>query len=69
MSVLNPVTAHIKLVQRDDIFRKIVANTGENAKLSSDSILRGQQVSNLNIQFVSPILAYKVDFSVRNSPD
>lgn len=43
MSVLNPVTAHIKLVQRDDIFRKIVANTEENAKLSSDSILRGQQ--------------------------
>ena len=62
--MLDPVAAHIKLVQGDNILWKVIADTVVDAKLSFYGIFRGQQVSHLYIQLVPLILTYEVNLFV-----
>ena len=49
IAVLDPVAAHIKFIQCDDILGKVVADTVIDTKLPLNGIFRGQQVSHLDI--------------------
>ena len=62
--MLNPVTAHIKLVQGDNILWKVIADTVIDTKLPFYGIFRGQQISHLDIQLVALIFTYEVDLPV-----
>ena len=59
--MLDPVAAHIKFIQGDNVLWKIVTDTVIDAELPLDGIFRGQQVSHLDIQFVSLVLTYEVN--------
>ena len=64
IAVLDPIAAHIKFIQGDNIFGEVVPDTVINAELPLYGVFRGQQVCDLNIQFVPLILAYKVDLLI-----
>lgn len=54
--MLDPVAAHVKIIQRDSILGEAVTDTVEGAELPLDGIFRSQHVDSLNIQLVALIL-------------
>ena len=64
IAVLDPVASHIKLIQGDDVLGKVVTDTAIDAKFLLDGIFRCQQVSHLDIQLVTLVLTYEVNFLV-----
>ena len=69
VAVLDPVSAHVELIQRDNIFRVVIADIVIRAELTLNSLIGCQQIGNLNIQFFSTLVTYKVDLLVSGSAD
>ena len=67
--MLDPVSAHIELIQRDNIFRVVIADIVIRAELTLNGLIGCQQIGNLNIQFFSTLVTYKVDLLVSGSAD
>ena len=64
VAVLDPVSAHVELIQRDNIFRVVITDVIICSKLTLDGFIGCQQIGNLNIQFFPAFVAYKVNFLV-----
>ena len=64
---LNTISAHIKFIKRNYILRKIVADVIIRTKLSSNGFLRCQQISDLHIQLLTTLVAYKINFLITRS--
>ena len=62
--MLNPVTAHVKLIQCDHILGEVVTHPVIDAKLTGYGIFRGQQIRHLDIQLVALIFTNEVDLLV-----
>ena len=69
VAVLDPVSAHVELIQRDNIFRVVIADIVIRTELTLNGLIGCQQIGNLNIQFFSTLVTYKVDLLVSGSPD
>ena len=69
VAVLDPVSVPVELIQRDNIFRVVIADIVIRAELTLNSLIGCQQIGNLNIQFFSTLVTYKVDLLVSGSPD
>ena len=67
--MLDPVSAHIELIERNNVLREVVSNVIICAKLTVDRFLRCQQVSDLNIQFFAALVACKINFLIARSAD
>ena len=62
--MLDPVSAHVELIQRDNIFRVVIADIVIRTELTLNGLIGCQQIGNLNIQFFPAFVAYKVNFLV-----
>ena len=49
VAVLDPVSAHVELIQRDNIFRVVIADIVIRAELTLNGLIGCQQIGNLNI--------------------
>ena len=58
--VLDPVSAHIELIERNNVLREVVADAVIRAELTVDRFFRCQKISDLNIQFFAALIAYKI---------
>lgn len=64
IAMFNAVTAHIKLIEGDDILGKIIPDAVINAKLSADSVFRGQQIADLDINLLIPLFTDKINLLI-----
>ena len=62
--MLNPVSTHIKLIERNNVLREVVSNVIICAKLTVDRFFRCQQIGDLNIQLFAALVAYKINFLI-----
>ena len=62
--MFNPVSAHIELIERNHILWKIVTDVIIRTKFPVDRFLRCQQISDLNIQLFTALVAYKINFLI-----
>ena len=60
--MLDPVPAHIKLIEGYHILGEIILNTIVCTELPFYRVFRGQQICHLHIEFFSSFFAYKVNF-------
>ena len=67
--MLDPVSAHIELIERNNVFREVVTDAVICAKLAVDRFFRCQQISDLNIQLFAALVAYKINFLISRSAD
>ena len=67
--VLDPVSAHIELIERNNVLREVVADAVIRTKLTVDRFFRCQQISDLNIQLFAALVAYKINFLIACSAD
>ena len=65
--MFDPVSAHIELIERNNVLREVVADRVIRTKLTVDGFFRCQQVSDLNIQLFSALVAYKINFLIARS--
>ena len=47
ISVLDPASAHVELIERNNVLREVVSNTIIRSKLTADRFLKRQQISDL----------------------
>ena len=59
--MLDTISAHVKLIQGNNILREVVSNTIIRTKLTADRFLRRQQISGVNMQFF-PVLIGRIGF-------
>ena len=67
--VFDPVSAHIELIERNNVLREVVADRVIRTKLTVDGFFRCQQVNDLNIQLFAALVAYKINFLTACSAD
>lgn len=65
--VLDPVSAHIKLIERNNILREVVADRVIRTKLTVDRFVGGEQIAHLNVQLFAALVAYKINFLIARS--
>ena len=65
--VLDPVSAHIELIERNNVFREVVADRVIRTKLTVDRFVGGQQIAHLNVQLFAALVAYKINFLIARS--
>ena len=65
--MLDPIPAHVKLVQRNNILREVVADGIISPKLPGNGFLRCKEVRYLNIQLLSALITHEVDLLVSGS--
>ena len=58
--MLNSVLAHIKLVQRNDIFGEVIPNAVIGSKFAPDGFFGCEQIGDLDIQLLSAFFADKI---------
>ena len=64
--MLDSAPAHVKLVQRNDILREVVADGMITPKFPGNGFLRRKEVCHLNIQLLSALAAHEVDLLVHD---
>ena len=69
ISVLDPVSAHVELIKGNNVLWEVVADAVIRAELTLNGLIGCQQIGNLNIQFFSTLVTYKVDLLVSGSAD
>ena len=69
VAVLDPVSVPVELIQRDNIFRVVITDVVIRTELTLNGLIGCQQIGNLNIQFFSTLVTYKVDRLVSGSAD
>src|SRR5699024_4691660 len=57
--MLDPIPAHVKLVQRNNILREVVADGIISPKLPGNGFLRSKEVRYLNIQLLSAFITHE----------
>ena len=62
--MLDPVPAHVELVQGHHILGEVVPDAVVDPELPIDGLRGGQQVGDLNIELLAPLFADKVDLLV-----
>ena len=67
--MFDTVSAHVKLIERNNVLREVVADIIIRAKLTVDRFFRCQQISDLNIQLFAALVAYKINFLISRSAD
>ena len=67
--MFNPISAHIELIERNNVLWKVIADTVIRTKLTANRFFRCQQIRDLNIQLFAALVAYKIDFLVACSAD
>lgn len=67
--MFDPISAHIELIERNNVFREVVADAVIRTKLTADRFFRCQQISDLNIQLFAALVAYKINFLIACSAD
>lgn len=65
-AVLDPIPAHVKRIQRYNIFRIIVPDAVVYPKFTLDGLLRCQQIRNLHIQLFTLFIANEIDLLIPN---
>ena len=65
--VLDPVSAHIELIERNNVLREVVADRVIRTKLTVDRFVGGEQIAHLNIQLFAALVAYKINFLIARS--
>ncbi len=51
--MLDSIPAHVKFIQTDDVFWKVIRHIRKDDKLALDHVFRSQQIRDLNIQLFS----------------
>ena len=67
ISVLDPVSAHIELIERNNVLREVIADAVIRTKLTVDRFVGGEQIAHLNIQLFAALVAYKINFLIARS--
>ena len=67
--VLDPVSAHVELIEGNNVLGEVVADTVIRAELAADRFFRRQQVSDLDIQLFAALVTYKINFLIAHSAD
>ena len=62
--MLDAVPTHIKFIEGNNIFRKVVANAVIRTELTVDCFFRCQQIGDLNIQLFAALVTYKINFLI-----
>ena len=62
--MLDAVPTHIKFIEGNNIFRKVVANAVIRTELTADCFFRCQQIGDLNIQLFAALVTYKINFLI-----
>ena len=65
--MLNTISTHIKFIERNNILWKIITDIIIHTKLPSDRFLRCQHISDLYIQLLTTLVAYKINFLINRS--
>ena len=55
--VLDPVSTHIELIERNNVLRKVVADRVIRAELTVDRFVGGEQIAHLNVQLFAALIA------------
>ena len=50
--MLDPVSAHVKLIERNNVLREVVADIIIRAKLTVDRFVGGEQIAHLNVHIL-----------------
>ena len=67
--MLDPVSTHIELIERNNVFREVVADAVIRTKLTVDRFVGGEQIAHLNVQLFAALVAYKINFLIACSAD
>ena len=67
--MFDPVSAHVELIERNNVLREVVADAIIRAELAVDCFFRCQKISDLNIQLFAALVSYKIDFLIACSAD
>ena len=62
--MFDTVSAKVELIERNNIFRKVVADVIICTKLTDDRFFRSQHVSDLNLQHFTSLAAYEINFFI-----
>ena len=67
--MLDPVSAHVELIERNNVLREVIADVVIRAELAVDRFVGGEQIAHLNVQLFAALIAYKVNFLIACSAD
>ena len=67
--VLDPVSAHIELIERNNVLWEVITDAIIRAKLAVHRFIGGEQIAHLNVQLFAALVAYKVNFLIACSAD
>lgn len=67
--MFDTVSAHVELIERNNVLGEVVSNVIIRAKLTVNRFFRCQQVSDLNVQLFAALVAYKINFLIACSAD
>ena len=65
--MFNPISAHIELIERNNVLREVVADRVIRAELAVDRFVGGEQIAHLNVQLFAALVAYKINFLIARS--
>ena len=67
--VLDPVSAHVELIERNNVLWEVITDAIIRTKLAVDRFIGGEQIAHLNVQLFAALVAYKVNFLIACSAD
>ena len=67
--MLDPVSAHVELIERKNVLREVIADVVIRAELAVDRFVGGEQIAHLNVQLFAALVAYKINFLIACSAD
>ena len=65
--MLDPASAHVKLIEGNNVFGEVVSNVIICAKLTVDRFVGGEQIAHLNVQLFAALVSYKINFLIARS--
>ena len=67
--MLDPISAHVELIERNNVLREVIADVVIRAELAVDRFVGGEQIAHLNVQLFAALVAYKINFLIAHSAD
>ena len=67
--MLDPISAHVELIERNNVLREVIADVVIRAELAVDRFVGGEQIAHLNVQLFTAPVAYKINFLIAHSAD
>ena len=67
--MLDPVSAHVELIERNNVLREVIADVVIRAELAVDRFVGSEQIAHLNVQLFAAFVAYKINFLIACSAD